>query len=75
MKEISLMQKEFPLSYAMTTFPMGWLEYLWVVCLFLLFLYHVVYLRFKYYHMQKRLVKVTETSTRFSDIIGALTRH
>lgn len=72
MKELSLMQKEFPLSYSLTRFPMGWIEYFIYILLFCLFMYHVVYLRYKYHHMQSKFIKVQKTDTKFSDIIGGV---
>ena len=75
MKELALMQKEFPLSFAMTNFLTGWMNSLIIFLLFLVFVYNVVYLRYKFHHMKSKFISVQKTDTRFSDIIGSLTRH
>lgn len=72
MKEISLLQKEFPISYALACFPYGYGNFIFYFLLALLFFYYAIYLRFKSTHMANKDVKIQKTETKFSDLIGIL---
>ena len=69
-REQSLLLKEFPISFTVARFPIGYLSFLFTTCILISVFYEYIYSRLIYHLENKHEIKIQKTETKFSDIIG-----